>query len=44
MGWEKMTWDFTADADETELEIYTAESTDEFGGPALDCVSVKEKG
>lgn len=43
MGWEKMTWEFTATADETELEIYTAETTDEFAGPALDNVSVKEK-
>jgi choice-of-anchor C domain-containing protein len=44
MGWEKMTWEFAADADETELEIYTAETTDEFCGPAIDNVSVKEKG
>lgn len=43
MGWEKMTWEFTADADETDLEIYSAETTDEFAGPALDDVSVKEK-
>lgn len=43
MGWEKMTWEFSADADETELEIYTAETTDEFCGPAIDAVSVKEK-
>ena len=42
MGWEKMTWEFTATADETELEIYTAESVEEFIGPALDNVSVKE--
>jgi choice-of-anchor C domain-containing protein len=43
MGWEKQTWEFTATADETELEIYTAETTDEFCGPAVDNVSVKEK-
>ncbi len=43
MGWEKMTWEFTATADETELELYSAETADEFAGPALDDVSVKEK-
>lgn len=43
MGWEKQTWEFTATADETELEIYTAETTDEFAGPAVDNVSVREK-
>ena len=43
MGWEKMTWEFTATADETELEIYSAEETDPLAGPALDDVSVKEK-
>jgi choice-of-anchor C domain-containing protein len=43
MGWEKQSWEFTATADETELEIYTAETADEFCGPALDDVSVKEK-
>jgi len=43
MGWELMKWEFTATADETELELYTAETTDEFAGPALDNVSVKEK-
>jgi choice-of-anchor C domain-containing protein len=43
MGWEKQTWEFTATADETELEIYTAEEVDQFAGPALDNVSVKEK-
>ena len=43
MGWEKMTWEFTADADETELEIYSAEESDVFAGPALDQVSVKRK-
>lgn len=44
MGWEKVTWDFTATDDETELEIYSAEEADPFGGPAIDNVSVKEKG
>ena len=43
MGWEKMEWEFTADADEVELEFYTAEEADEARGPALDNVSVKEK-
>ena len=43
MGWEKMTWEFIATADETELELYSAETTDELAGPALDNVSVKEK-
>jgi choice-of-anchor C domain-containing protein len=43
MGWEKQTWEFTATADETELEFYTAEDGDDTCGPALDDVSVKEK-
>lgn len=43
MGWEKVTWEFTATDDETELEIYSAEDADPFAGPALDNVSVKEK-
>jgi choice-of-anchor C domain-containing protein len=43
MGWETVKWEFTATADETELELYSAETTDEFAGPALDNVSVKEK-
>jgi choice-of-anchor C domain-containing protein len=43
MGWKKVSWEFTATADETELEIYSAEESDEFAGPALDDVSVKEK-
>ena len=43
MGWEKMEWEFTAAGDETELEIYSAETTDENCGPALDAVSVKLK-
>lgn len=44
MGWEEVKWEFTAAGDETELEIYSAEEGDEFGGPALDNVSVKQKG
>jgi choice-of-anchor C domain-containing protein len=43
MGWEAMTWEFTADADEVELEFYTAETEQENCGPTLDNVSVKEK-
>lgn len=43
MGWEKKEWEFTADADEVELEFYTAEESDENQGPAIDNVSVKEK-
>jgi len=43
MGWEKKEWEFTADADEVELEFYTAETEDGNQGPALDNVSVKEK-
>lgn len=43
MGWEKMTWEFTADGDETDLEFYTAEDSDPNRGPALDDVSVKQK-
>lgn len=43
MGWKEMVWEFTADADEVELEFYTAEESEENCGPALDNVSVKEK-
>lgn len=43
MGWTAQSWGFTATADETELEIYSAEDADPFAGPALDHVSVKEK-
>lgn len=43
MGWEKQTWEFTADADEVVLEFYTAETEQENCGPTLDDVSVKEK-
>lgn len=43
MGWEAMTWEFTATDDETELELYSAEDADPFAGPALDNVSVREK-
>ncbi len=43
MGWEAMTWEFTADDDEVGLEFYSAETEDENQGPALDNVSVKEK-
>ncbi len=41
MGWAKQTWDFKADADETVFEIATTMKEDQFGGPALDDVSVK---
>ena len=40
MGWEKMVWEFEAIADETTLEIYTLETTDEFAGPTIDDVWV----
>jgi choice-of-anchor C domain-containing protein len=40
MGWEAKEWVFTADADETELEIYTLETEDPNCGPALDNVAV----
>lgn len=43
MGWEKMTWEFIATDDETELEIYSAEEADPLAGPALDEVSVRAK-
>jgi choice-of-anchor C domain-containing protein len=43
MGWKKMMWEFTADADEVGLEFYTAETEQENCGPALDNVSVREK-
>jgi eukaryotic-like serine/threonine-protein kinase len=40
MGWEKMVWEFEAIAEETTLEIYTLETTDEFAGPVIDDVWV----
>jgi choice-of-anchor C domain-containing protein len=43
MGWETKEWEFTADADEVELEFSTAEEADAAQGPTLDAVSVKEK-
>ncbi len=43
MGWETKTWEFTADADEVELEFETAETEQDNCGPALDHVSVKLK-
>jgi len=42
MKWEKKTWEFTATDTKTTLEIYTAETTEEACGPALDDVSVVE--
>lgn len=41
MGWKKQEWEFVATGDETTLEIYSAETENPFGGPALDGVSVK---
>jgi choice-of-anchor C domain-containing protein len=43
MGWTKVNWGFTAIADETTLEIHTTEQGDDFRGPAIDDVSVREK-
>lgn len=40
LGWEKMVWEFTANAGETTLEIYTLETTEEYRGPAIDDVWV----
>jgi choice-of-anchor C domain-containing protein len=40
MGWESKEWVFTADADETELELYTLETEDPNCGPVLDNVAV----
>jgi hypothetical protein len=40
MGWVTKTWEFTADAAETTLELYDAMTEDPFSGPALDNVSV----
>jgi hypothetical protein len=40
MGWETKEWTFTADADETTLELHTLETDDPNCGPALDNVSV----
>lgn len=39
-GWTEETWEFTADADETTLELYTLEGTDELHGPVIDNVRV----
>ena len=41
MGWKTQEWEFVATGDETTLEIFSAETVDPFGGPALDAVSVK---
>ena len=41
MYWKTQEWQFVATGEETTLEIRTAETTDEFAGPALDAVSVK---
>jgi choice-of-anchor C domain-containing protein len=40
MGWEKKVWEFVAIAEETTLEIYTLETTEEFAGPVIDDVWV----
>jgi hypothetical protein len=40
MGWVTKTWEFTANAAETTLELYDAMTEDPFSGPALDNVSV----
>jgi choice-of-anchor C domain-containing protein len=40
--WEKLTWEFTAKGDKTDLEFHTAmpRTANPFGGPMLDDVSV----
>jgi choice-of-anchor C domain-containing protein len=40
MGWEDTTWEFVATGDQTTLEIYSADGSNPWGGPALDNVSV----
>jgi hypothetical protein len=40
MGWVTKTWEFTAIADHTTLEIHTLETEDPLAGPALDNVVV----
>jgi choice-of-anchor C domain-containing protein len=40
MGWVTKTWEFTAIADHTSLEIHTLETEDPTAGPALDNVAV----
>jgi len=40
MGWAMYTWEFTAVAAKTTLEIHTLETLDPFRGPVLDNVSV----
>lgn len=43
MKWTKTTWEFTATATETTLEIRTSEKGDNEQGPAIDDVVVREK-
>jgi choice-of-anchor C domain-containing protein len=43
MKWTKMTWEFSATATETTLEIRTSGKGDAEQGPALDDVVVREK-
>jgi choice-of-anchor C domain-containing protein len=43
LKWTRVTWEFTAVADETTLEIHTTEKGDEYRGPAIDEVTVGEK-
>jgi choice-of-anchor C domain-containing protein len=40
MGWERKTWDFTATAAQTTLEFDSLQTGYQYGGPALDNVSV----
>ena len=40
VGWERKSWEFTAVASETTLEIHTLETEDSNSGPILDDVSV----
>lgn len=40
LGWERFSWDFTAINPQTTLEFYSLQTFYEFGGPALDNVSV----
>jgi choice-of-anchor C domain-containing protein len=44
MGWELHSWEFTAAADRTTLEIHTLETTDPEQGPVLDNVCVLPAG
>jgi hypothetical protein len=44
LGWQRRTWEFTANAPSTTLEFYSLQTGYPFGGPALDNVYVAQVG